>query len=69
MLRHASVPPLRPRAPRGERAAWHIRRPKKIRNEFLSWYWQTVTLLDNKRLMHKPPPRGFAEGYKAVYRL
>ena len=32
---------------------------KKIRNEFLSWYYQTMTLVGNRRLTHNPQGQSF----------
>ena len=41
---------------------------KKIRNEFLSWYYQTVTLIGTRRLENRPLPYPFSIYNRRIYR-
>ena len=45
---------------------------KKIRNDFLSWYYQTLTLIGNRRLMHNPYGTSFfiqQKGWSGTQRM
>ena len=45
---------------------------KRIRNDFLSWYYQTLTLIGNRRLMHNPNVPSFLitlKGWSGTQRM